>query len=72
MNSIRWHTQFYKIFCFNSKMPIEFEYLITLSLSRLLCPFTYTEANRREAILEAQKLRSEGTAVALRREKEDC
>ena len=33
---------------------------------------TYTEANRREAILEAQKLRSEGTAVALRREKEDC
>ena len=33
---------------------------------------TYTEANRREAILEAQKLRNEGTAVALRREKEDC
>ena len=33
---------------------------------------TYTEANRREAILAAQKLRNEGTAVALRREKEDC
>ena len=33
---------------------------------------TYTEDNRRKAILEAQKLRNEGTAVALRREKEDC
>ena len=45
-----------------------------LSLPEKKAPviLTYTEANRREAILEAQKLRSEGTAVALRREKEDC
>ena len=33
---------------------------------------TYTETNRREAILKAQELRSKGTSVALRREKEDC
>lgn len=45
-----------------------------ISLSEKKAPviLTYTEANRREAILEAQKLRNEGTAVALRREKEDC
>lgn len=53
--------------------------LMALSRQKLSLPekkapviLTYTEANRREAILEAQKLRSEGTAVALRREKEDC
>ena len=32
---------------------------------------TYTEENRREAILEAQRLRKEGTCVALRCEKEE-
>lgn len=32
---------------------------------------TYTEKNRREAILEAQRLRKEGTCVALRCEKEE-
>lgn len=53
--------------------------LMALSRQKISLPekkapviLTYTEANRREAILEAQKLRSEGTAVALRREKEDC
>ena len=53
--------------------------LMALSRQKLSLPekkapviLTYTEANRREAILEAQKLRNEGTAVALRREKEDC
>lgn len=53
--------------------------LMALSRQKLSLPekkapviLTYTEANRREAILDAQKLRSEGTAVALRREKEDC
>ena len=53
--------------------------LMALSRQKLSLPekkapviLTYTKANRREAILEAQKLRSEGTAVALRREKEDC
>lgn len=53
--------------------------LMALSRQKLSLPekkapviLTYTEANCREAILEAQKLRSEGTAVALRREKEDC
>ena len=51
--------------------------LMALSRQKISLPekkapviLTYTEANRREAILEAQKLRSEGTAVALRREKE--
>ena len=33
---------------------------------------TYTSANRKEAIKEAQQLRSQGTCVALRCEKEDC
>ena len=33
---------------------------------------TYTEENRREAILEAQRLRKEGTCVALRCEKEEA
>ena len=53
--------------------------LMALSRQKISLPekkspviLTYTEANRREAILEAQKLRNEGTAVALRREKEDC
>ena len=53
--------------------------LMALSRQKISLPekkapvhLTYTEVNRREAILEAQKLRSEGTAVALRREKEDC
>ena len=53
--------------------------LMALSRQKLSLPekkapviLTYTEAKRREAILEAQKLRNEGTAVALRREKEDC
>ena len=53
--------------------------LMALSRQKISLPekkapviLTYTEANRREAILEAQKLRTEGTAVALRREKEDC
>ena len=53
--------------------------LMALSRQKLSLPekkapviLTYTKANRREAILESQKLRSEGTAVALRREKEDC
>lgn len=53
--------------------------LMALSRQKISLPekkapviLTYTEANRREAILKAQKLRSEGTAVALRREKEDC
>ena len=53
--------------------------LMVLSRQKISLPekkapviLTYTEANRREAILEAQKLRNEGTAVALRREKEDC
>lgn len=53
--------------------------LVALSRQKIQLPekkvpvvLTYTEANRREAILEAQKLRSEGTAVALRYEKEDC
>ena len=32
---------------------------------------TYTEKNRREAILEAQRLRKEGTCVVLRCEKEE-
>ena len=52
--------------------------LMALSRQKISLPekkapviLTYTEANRREAILEAQKLRNEGTAVALRREKED-
>ena len=52
--------------------------LIALSRQKICLPkkkapvvLTYTEANRREAILEARKLRSEGTAVALRREKEE-
>ena len=45
---------------------------LSLPEKKALVILTYTEANRREAILEAQKLRSEGTAVALRREKEDC
>ncbi|WP_347036163.1 ATP phosphoribosyltransferase regulatory subunit [Blautia obeum] len=53
--------------------------LMALSRQKISLPekkapviLTYTETNRREAILEAQKLRNEGTAVALRREKEDC
>ena len=53
--------------------------LMALSRQKISLPekkapviLTYTEANRCEAILEAQKLRNEGTAVALRREKEDC
>ena len=53
--------------------------LMALSRQKISLPekkapviLTYTEANRREAILEAQKLRNEGTAVALRHEKEDC
>ena len=53
--------------------------LMALSRQKISLPekkapviLTYTEANRREAILEAQKLSREGTAVALRREKEDC
>lgn len=53
--------------------------LMALSRQKISLPekkspviLTYTEANRREAILEAQKLRNEGTAIALRREKEDC
>lgn len=33
---------------------------------------TYTKKTRRDVILEAKKLRALGTAVALRREKEDC
>lgn len=33
---------------------------------------TYTKETRKDVILQAQKLRSEGTAVALRFEKEDC
>ena len=52
--------------------------LMALSRQKISLPekkspviLTYTEENRREAILEAQKLRSEGTAVALRREKEE-
>lgn len=50
--------------------------LMALSRQKISLPekkapviLTYTEANRREAILEAQKLRNEGTAVALRRER---
>ena len=53
--------------------------LMALSRQKISLPekkapviLTYTEDNRRKAILEAQKLRNEGTAVALRREKEDC
>ena len=53
--------------------------LMALSRQKICLPekkapviLTYTEANRRETILEAQKLRREGTAVALRCEKEDC
>lgn len=53
--------------------------LMALSRQKISLPekkasviLTYTKENRREAILEAQKLRSEGTAVALRCEKEDC
>ena len=45
-----------------------------ISLPKKTAPviLTYTEANRCEAIREAQELRSKGTSVALRREKEDC
>lgn len=53
--------------------------LMALSRQKISLPekkapviLTYTEANRREAILKAQELRSKGTSVALRREKEDC
>ena len=53
--------------------------LMALSRQKISLPekkspviLTDPEANRREAILEAQTLRNEGTAVALRREKEDC
>ena len=53
--------------------------LMALSRQKISLPekkapiiLTYTEANRRESILEAQELRSKGTSVALRREKEDC
>ena len=33
---------------------------------------TYNNSTRKNAIIEAQKLRRQGTSVALRREKEDC
>ena len=53
--------------------------LMALSRQKICLPkkkapviLTYTEANRCEAIREAQELRSKGTSVALRREKEDC
>ena len=53
--------------------------LMALSRQKISLPekkapviLTYTEANRCEAIREAQELRSKGTSVALRREKEDC
>lgn len=45
---------------------------IQLSEKEAPVVLTYTEKNRREAILEAQKLRNEGTAIALRCEKEEC